>query len=279
MKTIDDVLGEIEALPSSPQILPKLLSALDEPDADIGRIVDLIAYDPGLTSRVLQLCNSAALRGASQVTDISEAVNRVGFQSVYRLVAVASGRAALRPGKSVAGLDPETLWKHSVTAALAAQLIAQDRQEDASGVFTAALLHDAGKIVLAQAYRESYGNLLTGLIEGTTGLSDEETTHFGINHGEAGARLLSRWNFPAPVTAAVGYHHHPSDAGEATRLAACVHLADVVAHSLESPSDERGCPPVTVGALEILGLPADSLAGYRERTLENFEFVNAMCRL
>src|SRR6185295_16667775 len=99
MQPIDKVLSRVEALPSSPQILPKLLTALNDPDTDISRITDLIAFDPGLTVRVLQLCNSAAFADATAITDISEAVNRVGQRSIYRLVAAASGRMALKPSR------------------------------------------------------------------------------------------------------------------------------------------------------------------------------------
>ena len=52
-------------------------------NADTSRIVDLISFDPGLTARVMQLSNSAFLGGSSPVTDMSEAVNRIGLQNIY----------------------------------------------------------------------------------------------------------------------------------------------------------------------------------------------------
>ncbi len=279
MNSIDTILERIEALPSSPQILPKLMSALDNIEVDLSRIVDLIAFDPGLTARVLKVCNSAALGGATPATDISEAVNRVGMRPIYQMVAAVSGRQSLQPSQPVAGLDTEALWKHSVTAALAAQIMAQDHDDDASATFTVALLHDAGKIVLAEAFQEAYGRLLTQCTDTPSGLAAEEKARFDIDHAEAGGRLLRRWNFPAAMSDGVTFQYRPAAAGDAKRLASHIHLADVVALRLDKPAAGDPNPaPDTADALEILQMSPASLDHYLERTLENFQFVNALCR-
>jgi HD-like signal output (HDOD) protein len=279
MNTIEAILQQVEALPSSPQILPKLLGLLKDPDTDVSLVADLIAYDPGLTARVLKLCNSAALGGANPVADIPEAVNRVGMDSVYRIVAAATGRAALQPRRSVPGLDPQVLWKHSVTAALAAQIMAEDQRDDVSAVFTLSLLHDAGMIVMGEAFPERYGRLLASRADAPAGLAERERAEFGIDHAEVGGRLLGHWKFPATLTAAIVFQNSPKSAGPDMRFAAYVHLADVLANLLVQPSPAlNGRAPATSDALNILGLTDESLAGYRERTLENFEFVNALCR-
>jgi HD-like signal output (HDOD) protein len=291
MQTIDAVLKQVEALPSSPQILPKLLTALNDPDTDIGRITDLIAFDPGLTARVLQLCNSAAFAGGTPTTDISEAVGRVGLRPIYKLVAAASGRLALHPTRPVAGLEPEVIWKHSVTAALAAQLMAEDHGDDASSAFTAALLHEAGKLVLAQAFGDAYGRMLSKCVEQPDTLAAEEQAEFQIDHAEAGGRLLTRWKFPPTLAASVTFQHRPAQAGDGQRLAAYVHLGNALAQLIEgrgekaeesadlAPLTSPILLPATVDALGILNLPTDAITRYRDRTMENFEFVNALCRL
>jgi HD-like signal output (HDOD) protein len=280
MQPIDKVLSRVEALPSSPQILPKLLTALNDPDSDISRITDLIAFDPGLTARVLQLCNSAAFAGANSITDISEAVNRVGLRSIYKLVAAASGRMALKPTRPVLGLEPELMWKHSVTAALAAQLMAEDHKDDASSAFTAALLHEAGKLVLAELYGDVYGRVLMQCAERPDALAAEEQGLFQVDHADVGGRLLERWKFPAALSASVAFQHRPAQAGEAQRLAAYVHLGDALAHLVDKPQNaENEYAPTTMDALKILNLPPEAIIRYRDRTVENFEFVNALCRL
>lgn len=71
--------------------------------------------------------SSAAFSGGSPVTDIGEAVNRIGLREIYRLTAGLAGRSAMQPPKPISGFDTDAVWKHCVTAALAAQLMAQDR--------------------------------------------------------------------------------------------------------------------------------------------------------
>jgi HD-like signal output (HDOD) protein len=280
MQTVDQFLDQIDALPSAPKILPKLLSVLAEPDVDISRIVDLIAFDPGLTAKVLQLCNSAWLANSTPATDIGEAVSRLGIRCIYRLVAAVNGSRALRPSRPVPGLEPEALWKQSVIAALAAQFIAQDQNEDESVVFTSALLHHAGKVVLAQAFKDDYGRLLTECRAEPDGLIEQEQARFGVNHAEAGGRLLAKWQFPEPMVAGVAYYRHPSGAPQWQRQAATVNVADSLARILGEPAKgENGTPPASAEALSILKLAPEDLLRYKDRTLENFEFVNALCRL
>jgi putative nucleotidyltransferase with HDIG domain len=280
---LDKVLDQVDALPPAPQILPKLLRLLADPDTDVSQVTDLIAFDPGLTAKVLQLCNSAWLASSTPATDISEAVGRLGMKCVYRLVAAANGQRALRPTQPVKGFDPQALWKHSVITALAAQFMAQDAHEDESITFTAALLHDAGKVVLAQAYKEAYGALLLENANGASvaEIADLEAERFGANHATAGGRLLAKWQFPEAMVAGVAFHHRPAEAGAWQRLAAHVHLAEALAGFMELPPDTPHTPAETVvpDALALANMSPDDLLHYRDRTLENFEFVNAMCRL
>jgi len=280
MTTIDAILDQVDTLPSAPEILPKLMTVLNEPDIDLSQIVDLITYDPGLTARVLRLCNSASLAGATQVTNPLEAVNRLGSEAIYRMIAVAIGRLAMQPSRQIPGLEPEVLWRHSVVSALAAQLMAADHGEDTSAIFTAALLHDAGKIVMAEAFQDDYGRLLAKYAGVPEELPSEERARFNTDHAEVGGRLLVRWKFPSALASAVVFQHRPGAAGQAARLAAYVHLGDFVANLLDEPSfDADACGQETSEALRILELPKECLGSYRERTLDNFEFVNALCRV
>ena len=274
MTTIDTLLEQVESLPSAPEILPKLLAALDEPDADISRITDLVSFDPGLTARLLKVCNSAAFAAGAPVTDIGEAVNRVGMREIYRLVAGLAGRSTMKPAKPMAGFDTDALWKHSVTAALAAQLMAQDHGDDTSSVFTAALLHDAGKVILASAHRERYTRLLQHGSSDPHSLVQQEQILFGMNHAAVGARLLEKWNFPESMVAAVKHYPEPAQAGGWSPMSAYVHLGEALARQLENP--EAAPAPA---ALEALSQTPEQFAQYRDRTVENFEFVNALCRL
>ena len=91
MEKIRKLLDKVEVLPLSPALLPKLLSKLSDVDTNFDEVVEIIAFDPALTSKLLQICNSAYFGQESEVNSVAEAVSRVGYQSVYLLVAMING--------------------------------------------------------------------------------------------------------------------------------------------------------------------------------------------
>jgi putative nucleotidyltransferase with HDIG domain len=277
MHKIDSILDNIKNLPPAPQVLPKLLSALTEADSDVDRVVDLIALDPAMTAKLLQTCNSAFYGMDSPVNDTAEAVNRLGFQVVYRTVATVSAAHCLKVSPA-SGLDAGQFWKHSVITAFAAQYIAEGVGADAGLHFTAALLHDLGKVVLAEGFGNHYRELLSASADAFR-LSLEKAA-YGADHADVGARLLERWKFSAPLVSAVRFHHDPGAAGEWQRTAACVCLANALAHNLDqSPAGHKSSITAPEAALTILELTAEDLARHRELIIENWTFVEGMCRL
>jgi hypothetical protein len=134
MDKIDELLDSIDTLPPSPYPLPELFKALTEADSDLSQVVDLISFDPALTAKLLQTCNNAFFARSVPVNDVSSAVNRLGFQTVYRVVATVRGVQVLRPSQKSYGVEISELWRHSVRTAFAAQFIAEDSGTD-GGLF------------------------------------------------------------------------------------------------------------------------------------------------
>jgi HD-like signal output (HDOD) protein len=93
-------------------------------------------------------------------------------------------------------------------------------------------LHDVGKVILPQALEHTYSLVLVESRSNQSSLLETETKLLGVNHAEIGARLLERWEFPANLIAAVGFHHQPAGARPHDRLAACVYLGNMIAHFL-----------------------------------------------
>src|ERR1700676_2052255 len=87
----DDYLIVADGLSPAPRILPRLLVLLADPDNDISQMVDLICFDPGLTSKLLRACNSAFVGLPEPASDVGEAINRLGVAFVYQLVAAVCG--------------------------------------------------------------------------------------------------------------------------------------------------------------------------------------------
>ncbi len=277
MQELDDYINKVKHLPPAPVVLPQLLPLLNQPDIDCSRVVEVITYDQSLTAAVIQTCNSAYFAGRSPVDDIQEAIQRLGFREVYQIVLAVSGSRVLGPAQKGYGIAEGELWKHSVCTAVAAQLMAEDQGGDTSLVFTAALMHDVGKLVLAGALESIYAKVVEETEQNQYSLLETEKKLLGVQHAEVGGRLLARWKFPANLVSAVWFHHQPEAAKPHEKLASYVYLGNMIAHFMgygfgHQAFALRG----RAEALEILGLTADDLARYMMKTLEKFEEVQKL---
>lgn len=271
-------MTKADCLPTAPRILPQLLTLLADPDCETNQVIELISFDPGLTAKVLRICNSAAFGLSRPVTAIDEAVQRVGLRMIYQMVAAAAGSQSLQPATNTTP-PPPGLWEQSVTTALAAQILAKDLGLNEGQQFTAGLLHDIGKVVLSSVWKDNYTSLLTTPSERS--LIEREQELFNVNHAELGGRLLAHWKFPSTISASVWNHPAPVRNVPFARETACLTLAEYIAETgLTAKADAP--PTLTAGqeiALEVLGFSTEHLRIYTARTQENFEFVNAMCQM
>ena len=271
---LDAYLDKLNTLPPAPVILPQLLRLLRQADVDSSGVVELISCDPALTAAVLRLCNSAFFASATAASDLLEAVVRVGFDRVYELVVAIVGARSMRPAQKGYGIDEGELWKHCVATALAAKCMARDHGADENVAFTAAILHDIGKIVLAQALEQSYAKLIKEIRINQSSLLEGEAAILGVQHAEIGGRLLARWNFPDDLVAAVWNHHTPAAAIGHEQLASFVYLGNMVAHFMGFGYGHQALAlRGRVEALSFAGMRSEDLPHYM---IETFGLFNEM---
>lgn len=280
MTRLDEYLNGLRQLPPAPRVIPELLALLREDDVDSARVVAVIGYDPGLTASVLQLCNSAYFGLATPASDLGEAVTRLGFNPIFRMVVSVVGARTLNPEQKGYGIGKGELWKHSLASAVAAQLVARKVGESESLVYTAALLHDIGKIALNTALERVYGKVIEETERNRLSLIDSEKALLGMQHAEIGARLLSRWHFPESLVEAVGQHHSPEAADAHRRLAALVYVGNMLSHFMG-----YGCGDLPFAlhgraeALDILELKPDALPHFMIETFEKIAMIDSLFRV
>jgi putative nucleotidyltransferase with HDIG domain len=275
MQILDDYINKVKTLPPAPRILSQLLTLLNDSEVDAGRVVDLIMFDPALTAKLLQRCNSAAAGLSEPVQDLPQAVSLMGFNEIYRMVAMVVGEGLLGKAQPGYGINSGELWHHSATAGLAAKVIGDRMGAETDLVFTAALLHDIGKLVLNGFLEGGYEPVLkqTG-ISGQSFIETEKSI-LGVEHAEVGGHLLARWNFPETLIKAVWHHHDPVQAHPYQQLAGYVYLADLVAHCLGQGQGFqsfaiRGRPEV----LEMLEISPKEMEGFVMQTAIEVEKAN-----
>ena len=84
----------------------------------------------------------------------------MGFYQVYCLVVSLFGARTKSMEGAGKGVNVDELWRHSVAVAVSASVVAEESGQTRAVAFTAGLLHDIGKLVLASAERESYARLI-----------------------------------------------------------------------------------------------------------------------
>ncbi len=280
MTCIEDHLSRVKNLPPAPRILPELLQLLRRSDVDADKVVNLIKYDPSLTASVLQLANSAFFGSARPAEDLGEAVTRLGFQQVYILVAAVSGARNLSPAQKGYGMASGDLWRHSATSAVAAQLIARELGDDVDLAFTAALLHDIGKVILSDTLESTYSVIVHETSQNRYPLLEVERRILGFDHAQVGGCLLAKWNFPPNLVAAIEHHHQPEQAGDHTRLAAYAHVGNLIAYSLgQGYGNAAYAMEPSSAAFRILGLAETSLPNYMMHTFDQMGVIEALFRV
>lgn len=268
-------IDKVSTLPVAPTLVTQLLQVFREPDKEVDDVVQLISYEPALTAELLKRCNSACFAGQEPAKDIFEAVSRLGFYEVYRLVVALFGAGTKSLEGASEGLDVEKLWHHSVTVAVAASVISEEVGELKPVAFTAGLLHNIGKLVLASVERGRYAEVAALAERENSSLIEKEREAFGTDHSELGGELMALWNLPEDVVAAVRYRHDSLRGGAFSRLGVVVELAGFVALDLDQGLDSvvRETPGAIscLGALDYTVADFERLARLAEKELERVQ--------
>lgn len=248
----------LQRLPSLPSTYFELLKQIESPNANLESIAAVIARDPAVTARLLQMVNSAAFALGQKVTDPKEAVALLGIETVKSLVLCLQVFSQTDEAKQ-AGLAPEELWEHSLAVANIARQITLAQTAEArraNDAFTAGLLHDVGRIVLAANLPQEYAAIVAEARGKSRPLHDEEAAQLGVTHAQVGAYLLGLWGMPAPLVEAAAAHHAPSEtAAREFSVLTAVHAANVFAHALSPKWDGLALPAIDDAHFAAIGLP------------------------
>ena len=223
-----EILARLADVPAPAAAGTDLIAILQCPDYPTDEVVRRIEVDAGLTAGVLRAANSAMLGGRRAVVSVRDAVLRLGARRVCELAVAGTLQGHLRPSVPGYDLPAGALWLHSAATAVSAERLAAHARIPAPPyLFTAALLHDIGSIVLGAFVENESSRLLALAFAGRTSFDEAEAEVLGIDHAEVGAMLLEQWNLSPDIVEVVRWHHAPERSGKpATFL---VHIADMIA--------------------------------------------------
>jgi len=148
---VKHIMAQVKAFPGMPATGVKLLKLLENPDSTASQIEEILRYDASLTANILKLTNSAYFGIPSKISSVKQAIVMLGWQRLLQLVMTMCMSTVMK--KQVTGYDlPHgDLWRHSIAVSVAAEVLVKSLEiPRADEVFTAALLHDVGKLILGE---------------------------------------------------------------------------------------------------------------------------------
>lgn len=195
-------------LPGFAQVMAKMLTLCNDPDATIGDVAKLVETDPSITAKVLGIVNSAFFNLRSRISAISEAVLFLGLDEVKKICLGATFFEKMVKSGRQKQFDRTFFWRHCLCVASLSQALAAEigypNPEDA---YTAGLLHDFGKIALDRFGRVNYAVFCKNAFNCTGPSVEAERDVMGIGHDDLGAYYGHRWGFPQKLSLAIQYHH------------------------------------------------------------------------
>jgi len=260
--------GDIE-LPSFPDVVIRLRQVLENENSTTAQIVQLLTAEPVLAARLMQMANSAALRGVtSDITDLNMVVNRLG-RNMVRNSAMAYAMKQMRETQKLDSAQPylEELWNESTHLAALCYVITKKLTKlNPEQALLVGLLHGIGKLyILAQAEQHPE------LFEDREHLSDILDSW----HAAIGSAILEAWEFPEEVSTSVAKYQEAEREHEGpTDLTDILIVAHLIGAFLRQDSDAE-LQLENIPAAKNLAISAGELGGVLQQAEEQISALRS----
>ena len=227
---LDHLIAKVHDIPALPATVVRVMQLIEDPLCSAAELARIIDMDPAMAAKILRLANSAFYGFRQKIGTTAQAVTLLGFATLKNALLSAAVFDLFQLSIST-GFDMGGLWQHSIATATAAKLTAKRvRYPHAEKAYTAGLLHDVGKIIIARYLPTSLATVVRAVNDEQLAMYDAEQRILGLPHPGFGAWVLARWDMPAPLIEAVEFHHHPTKAPHSFDLAGIVYIANILTH-------------------------------------------------
>jgi putative nucleotidyltransferase with HDIG domain len=268
LKSMVEKSRDLGPLPAS---VLRLASVIADPQSDIVDIVEAIRFDQALTASILREANSAGSASRRVITSIKDAAIRIGSARILSHCMASVLRSKLTTPLPGYGYGEQDLWRHSVASAIAAEELSYRAPTSGRGMeFTAALLHDIGKLIIGRtAPEDAMRQVWEGVGKSNLTCEQAETAVFGFSHAAVGAEVIMTWGLPADIEAAVRYHHAcPSPSQPCTDI---VMVSNIIAHTMGEGLGHEGMSlAVDEEVSGRMGIKREEFERICARTADNF---------
>ncbi|PTY06370.1 hypothetical protein DB347_13160 [Opitutaceae bacterium EW11] len=266
-----------QQLPASPQVLVHLSELLTDVNSGLDDVAVLLRRDTALAARVIRISNSVAFGMCGRVETVEDAVNRVGYAEIYRLVGLATAAQMAELNLSVYGITGPQLRDNTLVVALAVEALATRAGADSRVAYTAGLLRSTGKLVLDRYARKTNLSCESLTASGMGHLLNWEQATFGCTNIEVAQWVLSGWRFPRSIVEPICHQYSAAmELPDHAQTGTFLRLACTIAHDAGfGLFGERDLPETTSAALLAAGLTPSQVEESAEEAKASFEALRS----
>lgn len=199
-------------LPAMPEVTRKVSQIIVDEELNTDRMASLVAADPSASARLMKLVNSPLYRASGIISQLPEAIKRLGLGTTRHLVlAFALQDQYQQPAPGWIRKRQLRSWKESIQLAAICYVLAKKcTRIPPEEALLAGLLHNIGELPLIR-FAAPYPELAKD--------PDYLDQIMQETRGQAGGLILHRWNLPEALVTAVQHADdwfYQPDAREAT---------------------------------------------------------------
>lgn len=270
---VAELLKGLRSLPVAPQVLPRLQALLTNLDTDNNELAATIRLDSGLAARVLKSSNSAFHARGSVVASIEDAIQTLGYQETFRIVAQSSFGPFFNRPLEIYHLDSGRLWDISLISAAALEQLCRSSTTDPNAGYVVGLLHAVGRVPLNDFVLQMDFRPMPDLSNPVNSVR-LEIALLGHNFGEVGSALLQSWGFPGVITEVIANQCTPGLAGDHADLTRRLRLATTWAGELLTRSAGESVTkqaPEETAALKELRIGEDQAREIKQSAYQSWQ--------
>ena len=240
MNSLEALLEQSKKLPSLPEIYIKVSDILENENSSAQQIGATIQTDPSLSSRILKMVNSAYYGLPNQVSSIPQAVTLLGRKQLQQVL-TGSVLAGMFSDIRHPNFSMREFWHHSIITAIIARHLAMQNASviDHEAFFTAGLLHDIGRLVIAKVVPESLVEIDVLMESQGMDIIQAEVEILGYSHAEVSEGLIQKWGLPRMLMLCAARQHEIDHSGPFSIDSSIIYLANLLSRYAPPNDDDE----------------------------------------
>lgn len=186
---INKIVEKGIALPVLPDVALRARRIAEAPDSTIQDLVDVVAQDPAIAARLIQVANSAMYRSTQKIDGLHQVIARLGMRTVSQLIVSLATQQLFKATHPVVKKAMQDHWSFSAQIGALSHRIAREYTRlDPDQALLAGLLHGVGGIPVIVVAED-----IPKLLEAPAVLNE---LIYNLQP-RLGAKIMQAWDFPA----------------------------------------------------------------------------------